>query len=255
MSNDVATINSMPVTFQQLEKMATSIAKSGLFAVKTPESALTLLLIAQAEGIPPVQAMMDYQVIQGTPSLKSAAMLARFQRSGGKVVWLQSADECVEGKFTHPMGGELTVKWDQARVKTAGLDGKDMHKKFPQQMKRARCISEACRALSPNAIPLGMYTVEEARDMEMIDVTPAPTAASIEQAVTDAAKSVKTAMTTEEFDALILTLDVKTRDELVTAYNAGVKILRDRGNKDQFDKFKGWRDDMLIALESPTIGD
>ena len=71
------------VPFSQLERMASAIAKSGLFAVKTPEAALTLLLIAQAEGIPPTQAMMDYQVIQGTPSLKSAAMLARFQRSGG----------------------------------------------------------------------------------------------------------------------------------------------------------------------------
>jgi hypothetical protein len=252
MSNDVATINSMPVTFQQLEKMATSIAKSGLFAVKTPEAALTLLLVAQSEGIAPVQAMMDYQIIQGTPSLKSAAMLARFQRSGGKVTWTQNTDDCVEGKFTHPMGGELTVRWDNARVEKAGLAGKDMHKKFPQQMKRARCISEACRALSPNAIPLGMYTVEEARDMEMIDVTPT---ATLTEAVTEAAKSVKTAMTTEEFDALILTLDVKTRDELVAAYNAGLKTLKDRGNKDQFDKFKGWRDDMLIALESPTIGD
>src|SRR5271166_3494017 len=96
-----------PITFQQLERMANAIAKSGLFAVKTPEAALTLLLIAQAEGIPPTQAMMDYQVIQGTPSLKSAAMLARFQRSGGRVEWTQSTDECVEGKFTHPVGGTL----------------------------------------------------------------------------------------------------------------------------------------------------
>jgi hypothetical protein len=252
MSNEVATIGTMPVTFQQLEKMASSIAKSGLFAVKTPEAALTLLLVAQSEGIAPVQAMMDYQIIQGTPSLKSAAMLARFQRSGGKVVWTQNTDDCVEGKFTHPMGGELTVRWDNARVEKAGLAGKDMHKKFPQQMKRARCISEACRALSPNAIPLGMYTVEEARDMEIIDITPAK---PMEQAVAEAVKEVKAAMGTEEFDALILTLDVKSREELVSAYNAGVKTLRERGSKDQFDKFRGWRDDMLIALESPTIGD
>lgn len=164
MSNEV-------VPYQQIERMAAAVAKSGLFAVKQPEAALSLMLIAQAEGIHPAQAMMDYDVIQGKPALKASAMLARFQRAGGKVRWIEVSDSKVSGEFSHPSGGATVVTWDDARVKTAGLDGKDMHKKFPQQMKRARCISEGVRAVCPGVSPLNMYTPEETADMEVIEVS------------------------------------------------------------------------------------
>lgn len=169
MGNEVATQAVVP--FNQLQQMATSVAKSGMFAVKTPEGALTLMLIAQAEGIHPAQAMMDYDIIPpngGKPCLKSAAMLARFQRAGGKVRWITSNDDVAEAEFSHASGGTLTVKWDHARLVKAGLDGKDMHKKFPAQMKRARCISEGIRAIAPQCIPVGMYAVEEVQDMDNV---------------------------------------------------------------------------------------
>jgi hypothetical protein len=195
--------------------MALAISKSGMFAVKTPEAALTLLLIADAEGVPPAQAMMDYDLIQNKPALKSAAMLARFQRSGGKVQWLTSTDDVVEGKFSHPSGGELVVRWDNARLKTAGIDGKDMHKKFPLQMKRARCISEAVRAIAPQCIPLGMYTVEETRDIEVEEIPQHETAA-----IEGAAKQITHGISSEEVDALVMTMDVKTLPELKAAFGA-----------------------------------
>lgn len=62
------------------------------------------------------------------------------------------------------------------------------------------------------------------------------------------------ALTDAELDHLIETLDVKTRPELVAAYNIGVKKLRERGTEAQFTKFKGWRDEMLKAIESQQIG-
>lgn len=172
MGTEVAMQNLVP--FNQLQQMATSVAKSGMFAVKTTEGALTLMLIAQAEGIHPAQAMMDYDIIPpngGKPCLKSAAMLARFQRAGGKVRWITSTDEVAEAEFSHPSGGALIVKWDQARIAKAGLAEKDMHKKFPAQMRRARCISEGIRAIAPQCIPVGMYAVEEVQDMDVIEGT------------------------------------------------------------------------------------
>lgn len=164
------------VPYQQIERMANAVAKSGLFAVKSPEAAVSLMLIAQAEGIHPAQAMMDYDVIQGKPALKASAMLARFQRAGGTVEWLEATDKTVSGKFTHAAGGSVTVTWDDARVKQAGLDTKDMHKKFPLQMKRARCISEGVRAVCPGVTPLNMYTPEETADMDEINVSSQSTA-------------------------------------------------------------------------------
>lgn len=236
-------------TFDQLTKMSVALAKSGLFAVKTPEAALTLLLIAQAEGIPPTQAMMDYEVIQGRPALKAVAMLARFQRSGGRVQWLTSTDECVEGKFSHPIGGELTVKWDSARLKTAGLDKKEMHQKFPQQMKRARCISEAVRALNPQCVPAGMYAVEEARDIpEEIDVTPRPT---LDQAAIEGANA--SVVPQEELDALILTMDVKTMAELTLAFGRAYTRAKEANDEAAKAKLKAIYDEMKAAIEGGAI--
>lgn len=63
----------------------------------------------------------------------------------------------------------------------------------------------------------------------------------------------KVVLSDDELDALVTTLDVKTRPELVSAYNAGVKVLKERGNEAQFNKFKGWRDQMLSAIESGSI--
>lgn len=167
----MGSISTEVVPYQQMERMASAVAKSGLFAVKSPEAAISLMLIAQAEGIHPAQAMMDYDVIQGKPALKASAMLARFQRAGGTVEWLKATDKEVSGKFTHQAGGTVVVTWDEARVKQAGLDVKDMHKKFPLQMKRARCISEGVRAVCPGVTPLNMYTPEETVDMDVVDVS------------------------------------------------------------------------------------
>lgn len=53
------------VPMNVIEKMGTAIAKSGLFGMKTPDQAVALMLIAQAEGMHPAIAARDYHVIQG----------------------------------------------------------------------------------------------------------------------------------------------------------------------------------------------
>jgi hypothetical protein len=104
-----------------VEKMAIAIAKSGLFGVKNPEQAMALMLIAQAEGYHPAIAARDYHVIQGRPTLKADAMLARFQSSGGKVEWKEYSDDLVTGVFSHPQGGSISVTWEIAQAKRIGL--------------------------------------------------------------------------------------------------------------------------------------
>ena len=68
-------------SFDQLVRMAQSFAKSGLFGVKDADSALSLLLIAQAEGRNPALIMRDFDVIEGRPAKKAEAMLRDFQAS------------------------------------------------------------------------------------------------------------------------------------------------------------------------------
>ena len=112
---------------------------------------------------------MEYDIINGTPALKANAKLSRFQSAGGTVEWLEYTDECVSGKFSHPSGGTVVVTWDNDRVKQAELGKNSMHKKFPRQMKRARCISEAIETILPGVSH--MYTPEEVMDMEPRNIT------------------------------------------------------------------------------------
>ena len=152
------------VPVSDLEKMAHAVAASKLFGITTPEQAMALMLVAQAEGLHPATAARDYHIIQGRPTLKADAMLARYLASGGKVEWHEHTDAAVEATFTHPQGGSLKIKWDMARAKQADLKS-PMWTKYPRQMLRARVISEGVRATNP-AVAVGVYTPEEAEDFE-----------------------------------------------------------------------------------------
>ena len=151
------------VPVSDLEKMATAVAASKLFGITTPDQALALMLVAQAEGLHPATAARDYHIIQGRPTLKADAMLARYLASGGKVEWHEHTDTRVEATFSHPQGGSLKIHWDMNRAKQAELKS-PMWTKYPRQMLRARVISEGVRATNP-AVAVGVYTPEEAQDM------------------------------------------------------------------------------------------
>lgn len=161
------------IPLSDVEKMANTMAASGLFGVKSPDQAMALMLIAQAEGMHPAIAARDYHVIEGRPSLKADAMLARFQQAGGSVAWEEMTAIRVAGIFTHPQGGSVPMEWTYEMAQQAGLTEKGHHKnppaknnwdKYPRAMLRARCISEGVRATYPG-VTVGMYTKEEVLDM------------------------------------------------------------------------------------------
>jgi len=154
-------LTTIPVS--DVERMARAVASSKLFGVKSPDEALALMLIAQAEGRHPASAANDYNIIQGRPAKKADAMLRDFLSAGGKVQWLALDDKQAEATFSHPSGGTVTIGWDMARAKAAGLGGKDMWAKYPRQMLRSRVVSEGIRTVFPGATS-GMYVPEEIED-------------------------------------------------------------------------------------------
>lgn len=162
--------------------MAQTIAKSGLFGVRSAEQALALMLISQAEGISPALAARDYHVIQGRPTLKSDAMAARFQAAGGKIEWREYTEQSVSAQFSHPQGGSVEVKWTLDMAKRAGLTGKDVWRQYPRAMLRARVVSEGIRTVYPG-VCVGVYTPEE---VEQFDAKPDRTDCVISNAVSGA---------------------------------------------------------------------
>lgn len=147
------------VPYAQMEKMAITVAKSGMFGIKTADQALTLMALCQAEGIHPMTAVRDYHIIQGRPSLKAETMLARFMAAGGKVQWHELTDKKAEATFTHPDGGSVRLDWTIERAAQAKLTT-DMWTKYPRPMLRSRLISEGVRTVCPSIVQ-GVYTPEE----------------------------------------------------------------------------------------------
>ena len=155
----------MPMVYADLERLAASVAQSGLFGIKTKDQAIALMMIAHAEGRHPALAARDYDVIQGRPAKKAEAMMRDFIEAGGKVEWHALTDTVADATFTHPQTGSVRIDWDMKRATVAGFAGKDMWKKFPRAMLRSRVVSEGVRTVWPLATS-GMYVPEEAADID-----------------------------------------------------------------------------------------
>ncbi len=166
------------VPMGDIQKMAQVAADSKMFGFKNQAEAMAIMLLCQAEDMHPAIAMRDYHVIQGRPALKSDAMLARFQTSGGKVNWTSYTDEVVTGVFSHPQGGEVSITWNMEMAHRLGFTKKENWRNYPRAMMRARCISEGIRTVFPACVA-GVYTPEEVQDFApakgaVVDVAPEP---------------------------------------------------------------------------------
>jgi len=237
MANDLATI-----TVSDIRSMAVSIANSKLFGVKTPDEAMALMLIAHAEGRHPALAARDYDIIQGKPAKKSEAMLRDFLQAGGKVEWHELTDTKSDATFSHPEGGTIRISWDMERAKAAGLGGKEMWKKYPRQMLRARLVSEGIKTVCPMATS-GMYVPEEIQDLDAPKVA-APIIDVKHTVVEPPVKSEKDELT--EFSKTYAS-DIDLVEDLVALENIV------RGNAAQFgklhDKYPLWHEKLVTLLD------
>lgn len=156
------------VPIAEVRVMAKSAAQSKLFSAKAEEQIFVLMLLAQSEGIPPIKAMMAYDIIQGQPALKASEALARFMDCGGKIKWIKSDKESAKAEFTHPSSGSFEYEYTFEDAQDAGLTSKDNWKKNLKAMLRARCTSAGIRMSYPRCLN-NMYLSEEVQDFEPIE--------------------------------------------------------------------------------------
>jgi hypothetical protein len=160
-----------PIKFA--EWMGNLIRQSGTFGTADgPGGVAQGQLIAMqclVEKLPPLEFARTYHMIEGKQVMRSDAMLAKFQMSGGKVRWHKMTDKEVSATFT---SGENSLDFSltmEELVKSgvaigSGNQLKANYKKFPKAMLRARLVSDAVRTLKPEII-FGYYTPEEVEDM------------------------------------------------------------------------------------------
>lgn len=160
--------NIIPIS--EIRTMAKSAAASKLFSAKAEEQVFTLMLVAQAENIHPMKALMAYDIINGQPALKASEALARYMDAGGKIKWIKSDETSAKAVFIHPSSGSFEYEYTVKDATDAGLINKDNWKKNLKAMLRARCTSAGIRMSYPRCLN-NMCTADEARDFEPIEET------------------------------------------------------------------------------------
>jgi hypothetical protein len=231
MSNEV-------VPFQQMERMAVAVSKSGMFGVKTQEQALSLMLLAQAEGIHVMTAVRDYHIINGRPAMKAEAMLARFQETGGRVEWHELNDTCADASFNG-----VRISWDLERAKRAGLANKDIWKAYPRAMLRSRVVSEGIRTVMPGVLA-GKYTPEETMHIETVEPM-----VTVEQRLESFGKS----LSNDEAEDLIKDIsEAPTLEALRDNFGAAWSRAKAIGDESRMVMLKTAYDARKAELETPA---
>lgn len=232
------------VPYAQQERMAHSLVKSGLFGLQTPDQALALMAIAEAEGKHPAIIARDFHIIKGRPSKKAEAMMRDFMLSGGTVKWHALDDRHADATFSHPQGGAVRITWDMDRAAQAGLTGNDSWRKYPRAMLRSRCVSEGVRTVAPLATS-GVYTPEEVADMVLdetpaagpINVTPAPRLVEPEQLA----------------DHVRAVTESKDLGELKRAFSTGYAEAKQAGDVGAIEALTAAKDRRKMELEAEDV--
>lgn len=166
-----------PMALDEVWRMAEAVAKGGLFpGARTAEQALTLMLICQADGLHPIQAIRRFHVIEGRPAMRADAIQAEFQARGGRIRWVQSDADVCEAQFSHPKfhPEPLTIRMELKRFvenkvamtyneKGNRWDFKKNWGNWPEAMLRARVASAGVRAIDPGVI-VGIASEDEVYD-------------------------------------------------------------------------------------------
>ena len=150
-------------TLNELSKL---FVQSQIMGVKTPGDGLVLAMTCMAERITPLEFVQTYHIIQGRPSMRADAMLAKFRAAGGKIRWLNVGDDGKEARAIFIYGGDemelaFTVGEAEKLLGKKRLDDPDGNWfKSRGPMLRARLASKALRIISPELV-CGTYLPEE----------------------------------------------------------------------------------------------
>ena len=164
----------IPTDVEQVFRLATAIAKSGLApsTMKDPEKLVVAIMQGLEIGLPPMMAINKIAVINGRPAIWGDALPALILSKGFKLI-----EDVENGVATctvvRPDGERITRTFTEADAKKAGLLGKPgPWQQYPNRMLQMRARGYACRDGAADALS-GLYVAEELADSpETIDVTP-----------------------------------------------------------------------------------
>jgi hypothetical protein len=150
---------------QFVETMGKAFAMSGAGGCKTAGDGQVMALACLCEGKTVFEIARRYHLIEGKLGLKSESMLADFRAKGGKHQWIKDGIDGTEAeiRLTGPDGMVINCSMTMDRAKAAGYVKPNSNwAKRPDQMLRARCITDGIRMGWPEIAC--DYSVEEIED-------------------------------------------------------------------------------------------
>lgn len=177
-----ALARSVDVTnFDTLERLSNVLAKAQDACPKAffgkPATVAAVILFGQEVGLTPMMALRSVHVISGKMTMSAELMLTLALQRGVKKKWTEATNEAATLVLIRDGEEMLPVRFTLDDAKRAELLSNPTWKKFPGNMLKARCISNAIRMHCPDVLGPCIYSEEEMRDLEEaapISATPAP---------------------------------------------------------------------------------
>lgn len=162
----------------ELNTVAMTVAKSGLFGAKTPEQAFVAIATGMELGLKPMQSLRNIVVVQGRPTFSADGGFAvvRNHPEYGGIVWDKCDATEARCRITRVSKGgalkeEFVGAFTMKDAAAAGLANKDNWKHYPARMLRARALSYACRDAFPDVLN-GLYAPDEINPDVKVDERP-----------------------------------------------------------------------------------
>jgi hypothetical protein len=158
--------------FQELQSLGDVFARSGMFGCQTVQQGMVIAMTCMTEKMTPLNFMNTYHIIEGKPSMRSDAMLAKLLQLEGsyKIICRTEDTASIHVKY-RDAEGTFTLTWKDAQQEdfVYAKDGKSLKKnwrtpRLSMQMRWARVVSDAVRAVCP-LVNHGCYTPEEIQDL------------------------------------------------------------------------------------------
>jgi hypothetical protein len=144
---------------------ARALSDSGLLPAAyrgKPANVLFAVEFGEMLGLAPMAAITGVHIIEGRPSA-SAALISALVRRAGHRLRVSGDDKSATAVVVRSddPGFEFKSTWTIERAKQAGLVNKDVWKKYPAAMLKARAVTEAARDACEEALSGMHYTPEE----------------------------------------------------------------------------------------------
>ncbi|MDH3279511.1 MAG: hypothetical protein OEQ39_02865 [Gammaproteobacteria bacterium] len=168
-----------------ITKLGEIFERSGMFGCSQAGQGTILVMSCLQSGLTPMQFIERYHLIDGRPSMRSDAMLARLLELGGSYSVIERTPE-VAGIIVQYKDAtyESTLTWDEARLEPFTKDHNGKIKRnwatprARMQMLWARVVSDAVRTVCP-LVCSGTYTPEETMDLAQPSESPPATPPAI----------------------------------------------------------------------------